>query len=335
MAMKLKITTCAMLIVMLFSSCIRSSDVEIGFLIHSLASSRWQMDVALIQQRAVERGAKVIIKNADGDENQQLKQAHELLQEGVDVIIVVAANQNTAAGIVRDAHKYNVPVISYDRIIRNADLDYLISFEYEKIGELMVEYVAQKKPNGNCILLWGDPSDANARFIKTGHEKAMDAVGSSKNVNIIYKTFVEDWSNINAQKAVDEILDFFPGKIDAIISSNDRMALGAYDALAEHGYKPYDVLITGQDASLEACRSMVVGGMTMSVFKPIKELAYGAVDLAIDVAKGKKIKSITKTVNNGRIDVPAILFPPLIVDKSNLNETVIATNVFSREQIFN
>jgi D-xylose transport system substrate-binding protein len=333
--MKGKILIVVILFFTVFTSCKRNQNIEIGFLIHSLTSSRWQMDVSLIQQRASEQGVKLSMKNADGDENMQLKQAHELLEGGIDVLIVVAANQNTAAGIVREAHKYNVPVISYDRIIKNSDLDYLISFEYEKIGELMIDYVAQKKPKGNCILLWGDPSDANARFIKAGHEKALESIQGRGNINIIYKTFVDDWSSENAQKAVTEILDFYPGKIDAVISSNDRMGLGAVAALSANGYEPFDVVITGQDASLEACRSMVAGGMTMSVFKPIKELAYGAVDLAIKVAKGEKIKNITKTVNNGRINVPAILFPPSVVDLSNMNEAIIAKNVFTREQIYN
>ena len=132
---------------------------------------------------------------------------------------------------------------------------------------------------------------------------------------------------------MSEILDFYPGKIDAVISSNDPMALGAFDALVEHGYKPFEVEITGQDATLEACRSIVAGGMTMSVFKNIKELAYTAVDLAVDVT-GKKKMIFERTINNGRKDVPALLLKPGIVDRANLDEAIIAAGVFTREAVY-
>lgn len=332
--MKQKFLIVVVLFFMVFSSCKRSSDVEIGFLIHSLSSSRWQMDLAYVQERATELGANIELRNADGDENMQLKQASELLQAGVDVLIVVAANQNTAAAIVREAHDYGVKVISYDRIIKNADLDYLISFEYNRVGEMMVEYVTERKPEGNFILLWGDPSDANARFIQAGQERAIDPFLKNGKINLAYRTYVEGWSKFNSKHIVSEILDFFPGKIDAIVSSNDPMAVGAYEALLENGYKPYEVLITGQDATLEFCHSMLDGGMSMSVYKPIKDLARGAVDLAIDVAQGKRIRNATERVNNGRIDVPAILFKPSIVDKSNIDDVLISKGVFSHEQVY-
>ncbi|MBN1926078.1 MAG: substrate-binding domain-containing protein [Prolixibacteraceae bacterium] len=331
--MKWKFFILGLFLVFGLNSCEKVTDVEIGFLIHSLTSSRWQMDISYINERAEEIGATVILRNAEGDENMQLKQAHELLEMGVDVLIVVAANQNTAAAIVRDAHDYKVPVISYDRIIKNSDLDYLISFEYEKVGELMVEYAYSKRPVGNYILLWGDPSDANARFVKTGQERALEPLLKNGNVNIVYKSFIEGWRRENAENLVSEILDFYPGKIDVVIASNDPMALGAYTALVEHGYKPFEVEITGQDATLEACVSMVEGGMTMSVFKDIKELAYSAVDLAVDVVKNNKIEFET-TVNNGRKEVPAKLLKPSIVDLDNIEETVIATGVLKREEIF-
>ncbi|HPR31248.1 MAG TPA: substrate-binding domain-containing protein [Prolixibacteraceae bacterium] len=321
------------LFLLIVCSCKNENNTTIGFLIHSLTSSRWQMDISFIQERAEELGARVELRNADGDENVQLKQAHELLEAGVDVLIVVAANQNTAAAIVRDAHDFGVPVIGYDRTIKNSDLDYLISFEYERIGELMVEYATQQKPSGNYILLWGDPSDANARFVKTGQERALEPILAKGQISIVYKTFIEGWSRTNANKMMSEILDFYPGKIDAVISSNDPMALGAFDALVEHGYKPFEVEITGQDATLEACRSIVAGGMTMSVFKNIKELAYTAVDLAVDVT-GKKKMIFERTINNGRKDVPALLLKPGIVDRANLDEAIIAAGVFTREAVY-
>lgn len=309
-------------------------DVRIGFLIHTTESARWQMDLSYVQERAKQIGATVILKDAGGDENMQLKQAGELLEEGVDALIVVAANQNTAAGIVREAHNYNVPVIGYDRLIKNSDLDYLVSFEYDKVGQLMIDYATQRKPEGNYIVVWGDASDANAIFVKDGNLKALDPFIKSGKINLAYKTYVDGWSKTNAKHKLNEVLDFYNDKVDAIIVSNDPMAIGAYEALAEHGYRPGEVIITGQDATLAFVHSMLKGEMTMSVYKPIKDLAYGAVDLVVDLVKQKKAEGFDRTVNNGKKDVPAKLFSPMVVDKSNFEKVLIESGVFSREEVF-
>ncbi|MDA3881426.1 MAG: substrate-binding domain-containing protein [Prolixibacteraceae bacterium] len=323
------------LLVTLFSCNKKSgSEVTIGFLIHSTSSSRWQMDIGYIYERAEEVGVEVIMKNAEGDENQQLKQANELLEQGVDALLVVAANQNTAAGIVRDAHDYGVPVISYDRLIKNSDLDYLVSFEYEKVGTLMIDYVANRVDKGNCIILWGDASDANAIFVKRGHEKAIKALGSGNNIDFVYKTFVEGWKYENAYHLMNQILDFYPDKIDAVIACNDPLGLGAFDALSDHGYKPDEVVITGQDATLEFVHSMLEDGMTMSVSKPLKELAYGSVDLIVELVKTGTVEGLSQTVNNGRVDVPAKLFDPYVVDETNFESILIGEGVYTREEVF-
>lgn len=324
------------ILLLVFFSCNKKmgNEVTIGFLIHSTSSSRWQMDIEYIHERAAEIGAKVIIKNANGDENQQLKQANELLEQGVDALLVVAANQNTAAGIVRDAHDYDVPVISYDRLIKNSDLDYLVSFEYEKVGTLMIDYVSERVDKGNCIILWGDASDANAVFVKRGHEKAIDALGTGNNVDYVYKTFVDGWKYENAYHLMNQILDFYPDRIDAVIACNDPLGIGAFDALTEHGYKPGEVVITGQDATLDFVHSMLEDGMTMSVSKPIKELAYGSVDLIVELVKTGTVAGLSQTVNNGRKDVPAMLFDPYVVDKSNFESILIGEGVYTHDEVF-
>ena len=310
------------------------SGVKIGFLIHTTKSSRWQMDISYVKERAEQIGATLVLRDADGDENMQLKQAGELLEEGVDALIVVAANQNTAAGIVRKAHEYNVPVIGYDRLIKNSDLDYLVSFEYDKVGQLMIDYATTRKPKGNYIVVWGDASDANAVFVKEGNLKALQPFVQSGKIKLAYKTFVDNWSMTNAQHKLNEVLDFYNDKVDAIIVSNDPMAIGACEALTEHGYSSDEVVITGQDATLAFVHSMLKGGMTMSVYKPIKDLAYGAVDLVVDLVKHKKAEGFDHTVNNGKKDVPAKLFAPLVVDKTNFEEVLINSGVFTRDEVY-
>jgi len=325
-----------LLIVFLFLvSCQKSEkEVSIGFLIHSLTSSRWQTDTRLIRQYAQKKGVEVIVKNAEGDENRQLGQAKELIAEGADILIVVAANQNTAAGIIRAAHEHRIPVIAYDRMIRNSDVDYLVSFQYEKVGQLMIEYAIRNKPSGNYILLWGDASDGNAQFVKTAQIKTIEPYLKNKQVNLVYQSFVEGWAKENSLHLMKQVLEFSDQRIDAVICSNDPIAAGASEALHSYGYDTREMLITGQDATIEGCRNILSGKQTMTIYKSLYDIASQAVELALDVSTHKHKLKPTSHVYNGRRNVPAILLSPSIVDKNNIDSTIIANGIFTKEELY-
>lgn len=326
------------IIVMLLSlllGCNSTSEKTIGLLVHTTKSSRWNMDINYITERANELGMKVILYDANQNENLQLQQANEVLKLGADVLIVIAANQNTAAGIVRASHKYDVPVIGYDRVIRNADLDYVVSFHYYEVGRLLVDYVAQKAPNGNCIILYGDANDGNALVVKKGIDETIQNLPVDQGLSIEYVSYVESWNYENSKHIMNRVLDFSENKIDAVIACNDPLGIGAYDALIAHGYKPNEVVITGQDATIDFVQSMLVGGLSMSVYKPIKELSIGAVDIAYSIAHHKKTKGINGLVNNGRKDVSAILYTPSIVDVNNYKEKLIDSGIIKNPSTLN
>lgn len=323
-------------LLLIFSSCTKQKErsIKIALLMHSTQTDRWQKDIKYILAEAKAVGAEVILKDANDDENLQLKQASEVLEEGVDAILIVAVNQNTAGGVVREAHSYNVPVIGYDRIIKNCDLDYLMSFEYNKVGTTMAQYVLDRVPKGNYVVICGDPNDENARFVKRGIEAKLEKHIKSGDINITYKTFIDDWSKMNAKHKMNKVLDFTIDKIDAAIVCNDNMAMGVMEAFDEHGYDLNDLVITGQDATLNFVQSLIDGEMTMSQYKPIEQLAKNAIDLTVDLVQNKKMSGITTTVNNGRKEVPAQLLDPIIVDIDNYETELIDRGVYTIEQIY-
>ena len=98
----------------------------------------------------------VIVKDADGSADVQIAQAKELIEQDVDVLVIVAANQNSAAQIVRLANESDIPIVAYDRLIQNCDLDYIVSFNYYKVGEMMANYVFSRiKHRQYCFYVWG------------------------------------------------------------------------------------------------------------------------------------------------------------------------------------
>ncbi|MCF8363411.1 MAG: substrate-binding domain-containing protein [Prolixibacteraceae bacterium] len=295
--------------------------------------SRWPTDEQYLKEAATKNGVEVISRSADNDENLQISQASELLKAGVDVLIVVSVNANTAGAIVREAHDFNVPVIAYDRLIKNSDLDYVITFEGAKIAELMVDHAVNKVPKGNYVMLWGDPGDVNAISIKEAQDEMLKPYIDRGDIKIVYKGFIDDWSRDNAYYMMSHILTFTDQKIDVVLTSYDGLALGALKAIKEHPDQDLKVL-TGQDAELEALKAVDNGEMSLTIYKSIKNIANSALDLAIKLANNETISNVSSTVNNGRKDVPAIFLEPQGVDVNSIRSTVISDGYYTEEQVF-
>ena len=105
-------------------------------------------------------------------------------------------------------------------------------------------------------------------------------------------------------------------KVDAIIAGNDLLARGAIKALQEKGLAG-KILVAGQDADSQACENIIKGYQTMSVYKPIYDIATNAAKMAVDLANGKDVSNATFTVNNGIKLVPSLLLLPVVVNKGN------------------
>ena len=137
-------------------------------------------------------------------------------------------------------------------------------------------------------------------------------------IKIVADQFARDWLASEAHRITEDALTKSGNDVQAIVASNDGTAGGAVSALPPNLVGK--VLITGQDAQLDACQRIVEGRQTMTVYKSIKPLAYSAVDSALKLARGEKLDAPDK-INNGKIDVPSILQEPVSVDKSNMMQT--------------
>jgi D-xylose transport system substrate-binding protein len=309
-----------------------SGPVRIGFSMDTLKEERWQRDKALVEQRAKEVGAQLDVQVANGDDAEQTKQADNMLTKGIDVLIVAPHNGEIAASIVEAAHRKGVPVISYDRLIRNADVDLYISHQVVKIGETQAEYALQHVPKGNYVLIGGSPTDYNAKLLRDGQMNVLKPAIDRGDVKVISDQFANEWKAEEALRITEDALTKTGKKIDAIVASNDGTAGGAISALEAAGLAG-KVLVTGQDAQKDAVQRIVKGTQTMTIYKPIQPLAFGAVDAAVKLAKHETVETHDK-INNGKKDVPAILIPLISVDKSNVDATIIKDGYHSHQDIY-
>ncbi len=306
--------------------------VRIGFSMDTLKEERWQRDKALVEKRARELGAVLDVQVANGDDAVQTKQCDNMLIKGVDVLIVAPHNGEIAASIVEAAHRRGVPVIAYDRMIRNADVDLHVAHEQEKIGEMQARYALERVPKGNYVLIGGAPTDYNAIILRDGQMRVLKAAIDRGDVKIISSQFAKDWRADEALRITEDALTRTGNRIDAIVASNDGTAGGAVSAL-EAARIAGKVLVTGLDAQKDALQRIIAGKQTMTIYTPIEPLAFGAVDVAVKLARKQPVTAPHK-INNGKIDVPSILYDSVAVDKTNIDATVIKDGYHKREDIY-
>ncbi|HEV8436378.1 MAG TPA: substrate-binding domain-containing protein [Thermoanaerobaculia bacterium] len=309
-----------------------AGPVRIGFSMDTLKEERWQRDKELVEQRAKQVGAVLDVQVANGDDAVQTKQADNMLTKGVDVLIVAPHNGEIAASIVEAAHRKGVPVIAYDRLIRNADVDLYISHQVVHIGEMQGQYALQHVPKGNYVLIGGSPTDYNAILLHEGQMKILKPAIDRGDIKVVSDQYAREWKAEEALRITEDALTKTGNNIQAIVASNDGTAGGAVSALEAAGLAG-KVLVTGQDAQKDALQRIVKGTQTMTIYKPIQELAFDAVDAAVKLAKKQKVDATDK-INNGKKDVPAILIAPIAVDKSNIDSTVIKDGYHTHAEIY-
>ena len=309
-----------------------NDKIKIGFSMDTLKEERWQRDKALVEQYAREAGADLDVQVANGDDAVQSKQAENMLTKGVDVLIVAPHNGVAAASIVEMAKRQGVPVISYDRLIQNSEPALYVSHQVVKMGEMQGRYALEHQPKGNYVLIGGAPTDNNAKLLRDGQMNVLRPAIERGDIKLISDQFARDWLASEARRFTDDALTQTNNNLQAIVASNDGTAGGAVAALNAAGLTG-KVLVTGQDAALDAIQRIVQDQQTMTIYKPIAPLAKSAVDAALKLARGEALTAPDR-VNNGRIDVPSILHEPMAVDKANVMETVVKDGYHKYEDVY-
>ena len=274
---------------------------------------------------------------AEGSESTQAKQVNELATKNkVDVLIIIPVNSETAGLMVDNAKrssKEGLKVIAYDRLVKNCMLDFYLSFDNVKVGELQADFLTKIKPKGKYAIIGGSQIDNNAILAKLGHMNVLQPLIFKGDIEIVLDHFVDRYNPNIAYKVIDDYLNENK-ELDAIISMSDGLSTGISMALEKHNMSN-KVLLTGQDALLDACKRILAGKQTMTVYKFNESLAQSTANVAIQLAKGESIINSYMTVNNGKKMVPSILLPSMIpVTKDNIRMTVLADGYLDEKQLF-
>jgi D-xylose transport system substrate-binding protein len=300
----------------------------IGFSIDDLRVERWARDRDYFIEAAKKLGAEVSVQSADGDSAKQVAQIENLISKKVDALVIVPKDQSTLTNVLKEAKKAGIKVISYDRLIKSPDIDVYISFDNERVGYMQGEALMKALPKGNVYVMSGDPGDNNAKLFKAGAMKAMDANIKKGDIKILGEQSVKDWLPANALAIAENVLTQHQNKIDGFLAPNDGTAGGIIQALA--GQKlAGKVPVTGQDAELAACKRILAGTQTMTVYKSLRLIATEAAKLSVGLVKGEKFTYKAEKAEGG---IEQILLDPIVVTKANM-DLLVKDNFYTKEQL--
>jgi D-xylose transport system substrate-binding protein len=269
-----------------------AGECTVGVSWNNYQQPRWAAhDQPNIKKTVEDGGGTYIDKDANLSDEQQLTDVDTLISQGADVLILLAQNQESILPAVTKAKDAGIPVIAYDRLIEDSSALY-ITFNNIGVGEAEAEAILEKVPEGNYVLIKGDPGDPNAStFLPQGWDNAgladKVASGDITLLNGPDGTFTDAWATSTAQDNMEAIIDKAVADdtpIDAILAENDSTALGVVAALTakNYGFPP----LSGQDGDPANLNNVALGKQYVDVWKNANELGKAAGAAALELCKG-------------------------------------------------
>lgn len=305
--------------------------ITIGFSIDTLAIERWQRDMDVFINKAKEMGADVIVQNAGNSIEEQNRQLMYLLERNVNAVVVLPKDAASISESVQKLRSKGIPVISYDRLTLNADINLYLTIDSEKVGEQMAQEMLRRAKGENWYCILGPEEDYNMTLIMEG----LDRIIRTTPVHINHTFYTDGWNYDLSYQEMVRILkgDTFP---DAIICGNDAVAASVIDAINRY-YPDTHIPVCGQDADISACQYIVQGKQDFTIYKPIIQLAELAAECAVHLARHEDISETRfriRPINNGYSDIPTIWLEPSYVDKYNLDKVIIESGFHSAASVY-
>jgi D-xylose transport system substrate-binding protein len=306
-----------------------SGGGKIGFLLPENKTARYEaQDKPNFINKVKELcpDCEVLYENAGQDAARQQQQAEAVLTRGAKVLVLDAVDVASAGSIVTRAKQANVPVISYGRLVADADLDYYVSIDPYKVGQQQarVQLEALKKAGKakpRIVMINGSPTDSNAAPYKKGAKDTFDQAGAK----VVKAYDTADWSPDKAQQEMEQAITSL-GKdgFDGVYVANDGMAGGAIAAMKSAGLDPKKFAVTGQDAELTGVQRILTGEQLMTVYQPINDIAATSAELAVPLVQGKQPPPLAKDkTDNGKEQVPSVLLDTIAIMEDNIEDPLI------------
>jgi len=346
----------SMLVVLLLlttqlAACANNDEKWIGVCMPKKDVERWKLDGSNIKMQLEAKGYKVALEYADDDPDKQIEQINKMIDKKYKALVIAAADCFNLDATLEKAYREGIKVIAYDRLIMDTKyVDYYCTFDNFEIGVEQGDYIIKTlDPNNRAEpitmeLFSGAADDSTSIESYNGQMLVLQPYIDCGKIIIPsgqtdpITTAIENWATENAQARMNELLKTFysdGARIDAVLSTNDSMALGVIAALKDAGYgvgdKPFPVL-TGMDCDIENIIAIKNGEQSMSMFIDTRALATWAVNLVDDVLSGKTPRNLdTERYDNNVKIVATSICKAIYVDIDNYLDILTGDGYYKPE----
>jgi D-xylose transport system substrate-binding protein len=296
-----------------------AGECNVGVSWNNFQQRRWAATDKPNMQATIEAGGGTFSDaDANLDTEQQITDVQTLIEQGADVLIILAQDLNAIGPAVQLAKDNGIPIIAYDRLIEDPDVLY-ITFDNVGVGRAEAAAMFEKVPSGNYVLIKGDPGDPNAStFLPQGWDEAglADKIAAGE-ITVIYESFTNAWDTGTAQDNMEAAIQQANANgqtIDAVLAENDSTALGVVAALVANGLE--GVPVSGQDGDPANLNNVAKGLQYVDVWKNSNELGKAAGAAALQLCAGTAMADLT---------LPADLLDPGVVPTAGLTAADFTT----------
>jgi len=195
----------------------------LAFSLDSLVVERWRRDVDSFTKAVHDLGGEVTLRVANQDATTQIAQIRELLNQGIDALVVTPNDAEKLSDVCREAKRKGIPVMCYDRLVHKANVDLYISFDNEAVGKLQAQAVTEVVPEGNYVIINGAITDYNSYMINRGFHAVLDPLIESNKITLVQEIWPSDWMSDEVRTRFEALVK--PDqKIDAVLCGNDMEA---------------------------------------------------------------------------------------------------------------
>ena len=333
----------------------------IGVAMPTETSERWIADGNAVKEGLEAEGYTVDLQYAGDDIPTQAQQIDQMITNGADLLIIAAIDGTALAGQLETAAGKGIPVIAYDRLIRDsANVDFYVTFDNYKVGVLQAtsllvglgilnEDGSEGTATGpfNIELFAGSLDDNNAFFFFNGAMSILQPLIDDGTLVVksgqldIEQAATLRWLQETAQKRMEDLLTahYSDGtKVDGVLSAYDGLSRGIITALQNAGY-PATVaagfpVVTGQDAEIASVKLVVDDVQFASIFKDTRKLAAKAVEASVAyLGGGEPTPNDTETYENGVKIVPSFLLESDIVYASTVTSLLIDSGYWTQAEV--
>ncbi len=318
---------------------------------------RWNWDGNYLKQNFEDAGYTVDIRWADNKIDTQQQDIHDLVNDGVDILLIAAVKGTELTEVLEEAKACDIPVIAYDRIIDSDSVDYYVSFDNDMVGQLEGEHIRDGLDLDNAgdkvyhmEIVSGDSNDKNADGYYYGAMGVLQPYLDSGVVEVLSgetgysETETFQWSTEKANERMTGIIASYYADepLDAVLCANDTAALGVAQAIESSYSGGNTVLLTGQDGDVDNLKNIMDGKQSMTVYKCLPHETKAMYDVTVAFMNGEEIDEslIEKSgwdfdvvfaddrYSNGTNYMKSFLLTPVTVTKDNLVEELVDTGFY-------